>query len=252
MRLDRLLAPLCAVALAACSAPRVDALARTTWLSASGRFGASSGAIAGENDLGLGRDDFAPGLRVDVELGVPRLVGSVIDANSEGASTLSSAVQMNGTTIPAGTPVESDLALTQAEALVLFDLVPTSMVDLALGFGAALLDFDQSVRSGGQEVHAAETLPLPLVAGQAALRLGELELQGLVSGIAYASGSDELSYWSADLFARWAFASGGPLRASLALGWRALDLDLEYASKGTSYALDERLDGPWIGFEVSF
>lgn len=252
MRLDRSLAPLCALALAACSTPRVDALARSAWVSVEGEFGASSGAVAGSSELGLQRDDFAPGARVDVELGVPRLIASAIDVDSEGAATLSSAIQMGGTTIPAGTAVGSDLELTQVDALLLFDLVPTATLDLALGLGVSVLDFDQSVSSGPMRVRAAETVPVPVLAAQAAMRWGAFELQGLGSGVAYDGGSDRLSYWSADVFARWTFAAGEPLRASLALGYRAIGIDAEYSSGGTQYSIDERLDGPWVGLELSF
>jgi hypothetical protein len=242
--------------LGACALPQLDVQPRYEALGIDGEIGVSSTTVTAKADLermGLD-DDGAFGARADFKWGIPHLVVMGQASQHSGSGTLDATLTQGGNTINAGADVDSSLDVGSYSALLLFDVFPGSTFELALGFGAALIDYDLLVEEQltGTTIDSSETLPLPLVAANAGLELGSFELALLASGLSYDYNGDSGSLFDGDASLRWRFLGGEDhLRGSLVVGWRALLVDLDIEDGGDSVEGNFDLAGPYLGIEVT-
>jgi len=254
------IAVLFAVALAACSAPRVAVEPRVGQPDVSGHVAAAApGEPLVPNDvegaLDLEQDDAAPGLRADLEFGSPRVVLSWMRSENAGEGTLTGQLSDDGIVLPVGTDVGTSVDLGLYSALVTFDVVPSETFELGLGFGLHVADLDATVvsRDVGNPgtIRVETTLPIPVLALQAGFELDRLEISGLVSGMYFATDGDEASFYDVDVGARFRIL-GERVTGSIAAGWRYTRLDAEYEDGDDNADVDLRLSGPYVGITIGF
>lgn len=250
------LAALLPFLLSACAAPTLGLQPRYGRLDIEGSAGFSAGGIGGAADLeqaGLEEDELLSG-RADLRFGSPHLIALAQTPEFAGSGTLDVSVSDGTNTITAGAPVDSEIALDQYTLALVFDLVPGDTFELALGLGATYLDasFLFAEQGTGITVASDEQVPLPMLVFAGAVQLGALELAALVGGADYAYDDDSVYYLDADAYVRWRFLGGDErLRASLVLGYRRTEVELDYDDGSTAIDADLTLDGLYLGLEAS-
>jgi hypothetical protein len=217
----------------------------------------SNGTSTGSNDLdsiGIEDTEGAFGLRADFKWFLPHVTVTTQKTEWSGNGTLDNDISEGGVTIPAGTAVSSDLDLGIHKAVLTFDLLPTDNFELGIGFGVTALDFNASVRDPGSnaKVSTDETVPLPLLAARAGVGLGRFHAEGLLAGIAYQSGGDDVQYVDLDLAARVDLFGSVGFTGSFVLGYRYIGLDAKYSSSGDDIRADMTFTGPYVGLAFGF
>ena len=255
-------APLaCALLLfASCTLPTVDVMPRYGKLDVEGDVGADvSGMSVLQNDvseLGIDDDDGFFGARVDLDVGAPHFVFMGQRTEHDGDGMLSQDITIDGTTLSAGTTVDTDFDLGLYSALALFDVIPTEVVDFGLGVGISAVDLDMTVQDtmSANSVSTDETLPFPVLAAHIGTEITDrLELAGLISGFAIDIDDADIRYLDADAFLRFAlFGAGSRGRGSLVLGYRWTDLDIEYEDDSDIVDAELNFAGPYLGLELHF
>jgi hypothetical protein len=257
MRASTLLA-LSLVPLASCAIPRLDVMARYGPFDVDGDLGVQSGGVTATNSMseaGIEEDDSVLGGRVDLDLGMPKIIVSGQRSDQGGDGTLAADLEFDGTTITAGSDVSTDFDLGLYNALFLFDLFPTDTFELAIGLGITAFDIDATFTEvgGPNEIDLDETLPVPVLAVNAGIVFGSFEVQGLLSGMKASYDDNDVTVVDLDAFGRWAFlGTDSRMRASLIGGYRYIDFDLEYEDDGDDVEFDASFNGPYVGLEFSF
>ena len=250
------------VAFAACSTPQFDITPRYGYLDVSGDIGVSSSgggvSVSADNDvstLGFDADDGVPGLRADFKWGMPHLVINYQRSDNSGSGEADANLSDgNGNVISAGTPVDSDLELGLLNGLLLFDLAPTDVLEVALGFGATAFDIDTAITEQSDpsnSISAKGTVPLPVLALQVGGEIGRFELAGLLQGISGTYDGNGATYADLDAYVRWRFYDRGA-GIGLVLGYRYFLIDAEYDDDDTDAEIDMSFYGPYIGLQFSF
>jgi hypothetical protein len=247
------LAVLALVTLASCSAPQFSVAPTYGLFEPKGdvSYVTSGGASARNSVETLGLDDSEGtlGARADFKWGVPHLTVSTQASSWDGDGTLTA--DFGG--ISAGVNVESELDLALHRAILTFDVLPTDMFELGLGFGITAADIEAEVTDdlSNTTESADEIAPIPLLALRAGFRIWRLDFEALVAGMSIDSGDDKATYLEADLNARLAlFGEPGGVNGSLMLGWRQVDIDVEYTDDGDDVALDLTFSGPYFGLQI--
>lgn len=254
--LTRSLAFLASLALSACALPSLEVQPRYGRLDISGSAGVSSGGSSASADVeqaGL-EDDTSLSGRVDLKFGAPHLLFLGQSPSYDGSGTLDATLSDGTNTINAGAAVDSALDLKLYDLALMFDLAPGDTLELALGFGAAYLDVDMRFEEvgTGTTIDEQEQLPIPLVCGLASVWVGPVELNGFLGGMDLSYDGDSITYLDADLYARWKLFGGSELlRASLVVGYRMTDFELEYDDGSNQVRSDLTIAGPYIGLEAS-
>jgi hypothetical protein len=245
---------------AGCSAPRFAVEPRLDQPSVSGEVAvAAPGEPLQSNDvesaLDLGQDDAAFGARADVRFGTPHVVLNFLLSDFDGEGTLTGQLSDDGVVLPAGTDVATDVDFALYSGIVTFDLVPSDMVEVGLGFGLEVIDLDATVlsRDSGNPgtIDIETTLPMPVLALQAAVQFDRFELHGLASGMQLAVDGDEASFYDIEVGARYRIFGAG-VSGSIAAGWRYSRLDAEYEDDDDNASVDLRLSGPFFGLALAF
>jgi hypothetical protein len=244
---------------AACSAPQFQAELLYGPLEPSGDVAITDTALvvpvrASESVGSLGIDDREGtlGARVDLKWGSPHLTLTTQQSSWSGDGTIDA--DFGGISVPgASLAVSSDLDLAVHRALLTFDLAPTDLLELGLGFGLTAVDIDASVAESGNPSNREsldELLPIPVLAARAAGRLGGFELEGLVSGLTAKIDGDEATFLEFDLNAKYAFVGEhGSLHGAVVLGWRSIDFEFDYSDGSLDYDVDLGFDGPYLGLQ---
>lgn len=248
--------PMVALLAVGCSGPRVDVMGRYGQFDVDGQFAATAGPITSSNtaaEVGIVDDDGYFGGRADFKWGMPHLIVSGQATDHSGSGVLSSTIDLDGTTITAGTAVDTTFDLGLYNALLMFDFLPTDVFELGLGFGIGALDLDAQFVGGGNTIATDETLPVPLIAACGAVQLSRFELAALLSGMSGSVDGNDLTYLDLDAFGRVGLIRPDDRgRISLLVGYRYLDIDLEYEDEGDNVLFDMEFQGPYAGLEVSF
>lgn len=236
-----------------CSAPSVSAAPLLGFTKLKGDFAASSGAVTASNDfedLGIDERETEAGARVDLKWGAPHLTFSFARVDQSGDGTTTAQLENDGVTIPVGATVSSDIELTRGAAIVTFDVLPTDVVELGLGFGVELMQIDGTITAtvGGNSIETDETVPLPVVAGRATVNVGIFDVSLLATGMNVSIDGDEVNFLDLDLQARMSVFEHG----RLVVGYRDWSADLEYDDDGDQIEADLELEGPYIGFALTF
>lgn len=251
------LLPSLVLVLPAC-APTIWGMARYAEMGLDGDVLIADAGVSASNDfdaLGLDDEESTPGFVGDFKWGSPHLTVSQQSSSFSGDGTLDATISIGGDTISAGADVASDLDLGLTNATLTFDILPTSMLELGVGFGVNLIDVDAKfVEDGtGETVETDEMLPAPVLAVRGGAALGPVEIQGLLSGISYDGGDESIEYFDLDLYGRYSFLGGNNrLSGSLVLGWRESSLDVEYEDDDSDVELDLGYSGPFVGLQLRF
>ena len=206
--------------------------------------------------LGFVEDEGVPGLRADVDWGTSHLTLAWQQSEHGGTGTLEAEISDDDTTIPAGTQIESVFDMGLGEVLLTFDLIPGETFELALGLGATVFDLDLSVtdQTSGDTVEPDETtFAAPLLAARLGARFWRVDLEALLGGMDVSYDGDSASLYDLDAFARIRLL--GPedrAHGALVVGYRYLDLDLEYDDEDGSGAVDADIyfDGPYVALSI--
>ena len=151
------------------------------------------------------------------------------------------------------------MELALHRALLTFDLLPTEMFELGLGFGISAVDVKASITDvdpltpGMDSESIDETLPIPVLALRGGLQVWRLEFEALVAGMTATASGDDATFLDTDLAARLRLFGLGPVDALLSLGYRRVDLEVEYDDdNGDAAEADLSFDGPYVGLRISF
>jgi hypothetical protein len=83
---------------------------------------------------------------------------------------------------------------------------------------------------------------------------GPFDVSALLSGMQFKTGSDEATFFDADVMGRWRFLGGvdGRLSAALLLGWRKTDVKLDYTDGADQIHADLNVSGVYYGLSIGF
>lgn len=237
----------------ACVSPTLDVGVNYGQYSLEGGIGFGSGGIVGTTPLdgiGLGNGDNLLGVSALVGLGSPMLLFSVATPSFEGDGTLDAAIDIGGITINAGANVHSRLEVGMYQGLLLFEIIPGSTIDLAIGLGVNVLDLSGSFfeEFTGTEVILDQALPIPVFAGRAGVKVGPVDLSGLLTWIGASYEGNDLNAFDIDLRAEMEVL--GPLVGYL--GYRNTSLDIFYQDDADFGAFDVTISGIYLGASISF
>jgi hypothetical protein len=245
--------------LGACTTPGLDVIARVQQAKLGGSVGANSSGVALQsndvaNDLGLGETSDEFGGRADLSFGAGKWTFAWSPASFSGNGTLSTDITQGGTTIPAGTAVSSDVRMDVGTLIWTFDFVPTDTVELGLGAGVQLLDFNGKITDGADTVSLDQVVPVPVLAARAGVAFGPFDVSALLSGIQVKEGGDEGTLFDADVMGRWRFFGGvaGHLAFSAVLGWHKSDVKLDYTDSSDHVDADLNVSGLYYGLCFGF
>lgn len=200
--------------------------------------------------MGLAGRDEAFGLRADFRWGSPHLTLGTQRGEWSGSGTVDEFGAITGTDVA----VTSRAELGFHRAILTFDVLPGSLLELGLGLGVSAVDVEARVvdplNSRREEID--EFVPIPVLAARLGLSIWRLDFEALLAGMGIEVSGDEAVYFDLDLAARFALTRGGPLGAQLSLGYRRIDLDLEYEDDGERGEVDVVVDGLYLGLRLSF
>jgi len=245
-----------------CVAPRADIIPRYGSFELEGSFGAadsSSGSSAAiESSLeALGVSDadetFAP--RVDLKWIGFHLSLSALEARYSGSGTTEAAITIDGDTIGADVPVDTDLDLGVSNVVFTFDLFPGETFEIGLGLGVALLSLDLKLQeqASASSVQSDGQLPLPMLAGRFGADLGRFEAEADIGFIGGSTDEVDLQALDVDANAQYqVWGSGNRFAGFIVLGYRFFETDGEFDDGDSQVSLDFELAGPYLGLNFSF
>jgi hypothetical protein len=251
--MHRIAAALISCSLLACASPTLDVGVNYGQYSLDGNLGFGSGGVSGVTPLdgiGLGEDDNPVGITATIGLGSPMLVFSATTPSFEGDGTLSADIDIDGTIINAGANVHSQLEVGMLQGLLLFEMVPGSTVDFALGLGVNMLDLSGNFTEDGTgtEVVLDQALPIPVLAGRVGVEAGPVGLSALVTWIGISYEDNDLDAMDLDLRAEMGLF--GPMVGYA--GYRNTSLDIFYQDGADFGKFDVTISGVYFGVGVSF
>ena len=255
-RLGRLAAGLLAVALGSCQlAPSLSVLPRVGQLDIEGDVLVSSSIASVASDaeeLGFDQDDATFQPRVDLRWGPAHITASGYIADYEGTGTAEGQLDLGGVVIAAGEQVESALDVTSVNLVTTFDLVPTSLVDVGIGIGARVVDFEGQVRSlsSGDSIDSDELFALPVAALRAGVALGPVQLSAIASGLSGSYDDIDATVIDVDVLAEYRFDDFLGFHGSFVAGYRHIGIDVEYTDDGSDVDADLDFTGPYIGLAL--
>lgn len=250
-------APLLALPLlifASCALPEIDAEPAYALLDSKGDIAVNdSGQPLVRNtleDMGLSGEESSLALRVDAKWGMPHLTLSTQSAEWSGTGQVTDFGEISGANID----VESEADLAIHRGFVTFDLVPGNTLEVGLGLGVSVVDIDARVTdtATSDQEDVDEVLPIPVVALRVAGALWRIQLEALLAGMVLAIDGEEAQYLDVDLAARIRLFELGPVDTLFSLGYRRIDLDVEYEDDGNDGEVDVVLDGIYLGLRFSF
>ncbi len=239
-----------------CSTPSITAGAAQ--LGFSGSFGATdSGTVVTSSmgALGLAQDENTVLPRIFMRDGSRALEFSGFQVDYEGQGTVDATITLNGTTLLAGTAVDSRFGMGAYSGVLTWDVARFGSSTLGLGFGLEWLDMDVALRESGGTLSLTsdQQFPLPLLGVRfsdeenpvsASLNMGWISLS---APEATAMVLDVDARVDVQLFGR----HGGPIVLGI-LGYRNFDMDVSYDDGGSQIEADFEIGGPYVGFRISF
>jgi hypothetical protein len=240
--------------------PRIKPGLRVAILDIDGEFGASAGGAritAASTASALGLDEetvLQPHLDFDWEKWHLWLLG--FKADYSGSGTTEATIQL-GDFLPIAfnTPVVTDVEFTYLTANFIYDIIPTKFFDIGIGLGGGMVKYRMAFQSKRSPLRASKdnTLPFAFPMARIAQEIRRFGLMGTVGGILVKYGNHDISYFQVDLSASYRiFGKEEGLMGHLTLGYQYLSLDYEYFGQGEIVIIDIALDGPYLGFALSF
>ncbi len=227
-------------------------------LSSSGSFGASdSGSVVASSldSLGLAQEEDALLPRVFLRDGNRALEVSAFRVDYGGQGSLEETITLNGTTLGAGTAVDSNFSMGAYSGVLTWDVAHFGSSILGLGIGLEWIDMDVGLdeSAGALSLTSTQKFPLPLIgvrfAGEgnpvsASLNVGWISLS---APEATATVLDMDGRVDVQLFGR----QGGPILLGM-LGYRNFDMDVSYDDGGSQIEAEFEIGGPYVGLRLSF
>ncbi len=252
-----------ALALTGCYTPTVDFMPRVVLVDLTGNFASTpeGAASSGSNDvdvLGLSNDDqVAPAPRIDLNSGRWDWTVDWIGSEFDGRGIVQNEFTIDGVTFETGASVQSDAELGFTRALVTYDFMADPEINLGLGLGASIYQFDaQIVDVVDGDISDTDQLGiLPYLAGRAGWRVGDFDVQALVTYLDVEITDIDARYLDADAFARWTFRGRDEgWTGAVVAGYRWIDLDANYEEEPQNENLDWELryQGPYMGLSFGF
>lgn len=241
-----------------CAVPAVDIMPRYGTFDVEGNFGITnspSGAVpvADMNVAGFGKDGGFLGLRADLDAGSPVFSLSTQITEHGGSGIVENTLTSGDGTILDGSMVDSEMSLGLHQMAVTFDMVPSDMIDVGLGFGVTVIDLDASMTDGFESLTTRKTLPMPVLALRGKVDLGDFEATGMISGMDVSVNGDSAFFLDLDLFAQYHLLGGDErVAGAIALGYRSTRLALDYEDNSDRIKADLRFSGPYVAIVVSF
>ena len=209
--------------------------------------------------MGLNDEEGTVGAYANIKFGAPHISISTQRSSWQGSGTLANQISLDGVTLNADTPVNSELDLGLHSALITWDLIPGS-TEIGIGFGVAGLEIEGAFEGvvpaqGVQRVQFNEVVPVPLLALRAGIDLGFVELTGYLAGLTAQIEDDEATIFDLDVSGRFCVLgtrkSGG---AFVTIGWRQLEIDVDIDGEDAGDRIDADLSfyGPFAGIQLSF
>lgn len=250
--MHRIAATLVALSLLACVSPTLDVGVHYGEYSLDGGLGFGSGGISGTTPLrriGLG-DDSPVGASATVGLGSTMLLFSATTPSFKGSGTFDADIDIGGVTINQGADVTSELNIGMYQGLLLFEIIPGSTIDLAIGLGVNMLDLSGSFTENGTQLTASldQAVPIPVLATRAGVELGPVGLSALVTWMGVSYEGNDLDALDLDLRAQMDLF--GPMIGYA--GYRNTSLDIFYQDGSDFGDFDVSISGFYIGTGVSF
>lgn len=239
-----------------CAMPALEATPAIGAFEVEGSMGIATGTTPGANDIrvaGLNASESGGGGRVDFKWGLPHMTISSNLTHHQGMGVTQAPLSDGLTAIAAGTNVSTDLGLGIHEGILTFDLIPGS-AELGIGFGVAGVDVDgEFVNSGTGEVVASDKLVgIPLLAARAGIGIGRFGIEGLLSGMDADIDGNATRFVDLDLQGRIRLFGGDDhLNGAIVLGYRRVEMDLEYDDDSEQVLTDIDLTGPYLGLRLS-
>ena len=240
--------------------PRVKATFQAALLDIDGNFGIqpNSNTIILTSDaqaLGLKEETvFQPHLDLDWKDWHLWLIG--FQADYSGSGTLEAKVQIgNFPPITRGTPVRTDAGFKYLTANVVYDILPTDAVDVGLGLGGGLINYELGFKSEVSSVRVAldDTLPFVFPIVRIAKEIGHFGVMGTIGGIAVVLGAHDISYLQMDIGINYRiFGQDKKTRGTVTLGYQYFSMDYEYEGQSSIGIIDVVLSGPYLGFALTF
>ncbi|MEM1448347.1 MAG: hypothetical protein AAGI22_04500 [Planctomycetota bacterium] len=242
-------------ALASCGAPSASV---TPFIASVGINGELSIAqsMGSENikttfkDLGLDENEAAVGGILRVGFGGTELSVSGYGVDFQGQGRVTGEFNFEGITIPAGADVATDLGIQMARAMVTWDVIPLGALDLGLGIGATVVDFDVKLQEigGPNRIETNQLIPIPLLAARLAWTWGPVEMRADVGGLGIRYEGVEAAMIDAGINASVDFFGIG----DLVVGFKTMRVDAQYEDDDADIDTDFDLEGFYAGLRLGF
>ncbi|MDF1837849.1 MAG: hypothetical protein P1V35_08275 [Planctomycetota bacterium] len=241
-----------------CTAPSITAGLGMAQLATEGSFGATdSGAVVTSSmkSLGLDQEETAILPRVFLRDGRRALELSGFQVDYEGQGVVESTITMNGTTLLAGTAVDSQFGMGAYSGVLTWDVASFGSSKLGLGFGLEWINLDVGLdeTAGALSLRSNQQFPLPLIGVR--LSSEDSPVSGSMN-VGYISlSAPEATATVLDVDARVDVRLRGRKGGTLVLGmlgYRNFDMDVSYDDGGSQIEADFQIGGPYVGLRISF
>jgi len=250
---------LCLAALAgtvaSCAVPNLRLYPRYGPMELDGDIGANAPGVSAQASVdALGIDDesvFQP--RVDFDWDPMHIYVQGYQVEFEGTGTADATFDFgNGNGITIGEDVQTSLDLSLYTGSVVFDILPDFLLDLGIGAGVGVIDYDldmQSLSTPGA-LQSAEELPFGFLAARVGRTIWRFEVVALVNFLGLELAADEVQYYDADISVGYVFNKTA-LDLQLMLGYRIQHIEVQLDDSGGDLDLDLDLAGPYLGLIVT-
>lgn len=227
-------------------------------LTSSGSFGATDSGVvvtSSMDSLGLAQEESTLLPRIFMRDGRRALELSGFRVDYEGQGAVEATITLNGTTLLAGTAVDSGFGMGAYSAVLTWDVARFGSSVLGLGFGLEWIDLDVALdeTAGVLSLRSSQQFPLPLIGVRLSSEdspvSGSLNL-GWISLSAPEATATVLDV-DARIDVRLMGRKGGTIMMGM-LGYRNFDMEVSYDDGGSQIEADFNIGGPYVGLRFSF
>lgn len=235
--------------LGACAQPGVRAWAHGGNFELEGGLNTNSGSSVSVDSLGLGGEETAVGAGVELDWDPLHVALESVNIEFAGQGVADGTLDFGDSNIVLGETVRSELGAELAQVRMVWDVLPSSFADLALGVGLANLDYSAMLDSlsgpGGLTLSDEQVFAFLTV--RARKQLGRVEFLGHASGLGYEFEDKSVEYLDLAGTVSVRLLHIGPAALRLDLGYRHLELEVDL---GTNVEVDGSLSGPFAGISL--
>lgn len=243
---------------AGCSLPRFAVTPRAGYMKLDGDVTLNTGPVqvtGSASDLGVDDGEVVWQPRIDVDWDDLHVTAHGIWHEFSGSGTADVTADVGGHRVKFDAPARThfDFGIYAVEAA--YDIIPTDFIDVGLGLGAGMVEYDIRISSPVQNasVEADDQLPFGYVMARVAKDLWRFNFLVNLRGLTLKLDDDEMTYGDVD--ASVSFSLFGPdsrFDGKLVVGYRYIYVDYEYTN-GTDVDVDNvTLKGPFLGLTISF